>query len=332
MGSLSSMTLLHALRRRSAGGFGLILCALVLAACVGTTAPPRQETLRIATGTAGGGFYPLGERLVQVFARWLPTVAVETQPSAGAVSNLTAVERGDADIGLAFADVAYIAFVGALKTHDQPFKHLRAIAVLQLTPVHLVVSSRSGIRTVADLRGKRVGLGPSGSGTVLTATLVLKAFGIDVSDIRSRTLGFNEGAAALRAGELDAMFDNANYPVDWVKSETSAGAHLIPLSGPAIEQLRRAYPFLRPASIPRGTYTGQPSAIHTIGVDTVLVCRRDMPEAVAYDVTRAIFEALPGLTESMRSPGLLDLEQAAATPIPLHDGAARYFRERELLR
>jgi TRAP transporter TAXI family solute receptor len=257
---------------------------------------------------------------------------VTTQRSDGAVSNLMAVERDQADLGLAFADVAYIAYAGALDADLPPFKNLRAIAVLQLTPVHLVVSGRAGIRSVMDLRGRRVGLGPAGSGTALTATLVLKAFGLDMSSIRGRWLGFNEGAAALRAGELDAMFDNANYPVDWVRAETAAGARLLPLAGAPIDDLRRAYPFLRPASIPAATYMDQRSAIHTIGVDTVLVCREDMAETLGYEVTRAMFEVLPGITESAAVSSFFDLEQAAATPIPLHDGAARYYRERELTR
>jgi TRAP transporter TAXI family solute receptor len=145
-------------------------------------------------------------------------------------------------------------------------------------------------------------------------------------------VGFNEGAAALRSGQLDAMFDNANYPVDWVRAEIAAGARLLPLTGDAIDELRRAYPFLRPASIPAGTYRAQSRAIHTIGVDTVLVCRGDMPERLGYEVTRAIFEVLPGITETSRASSFFDLEQAAATPIPLHEGAARYYRERELMR
>jgi TRAP transporter TAXI family solute receptor len=291
-----------------------------------------RTSLRIATGTPGGGFYALGERLMRGFARTLQSMAVVTQPSAGAVSNLSAVEAGKADLGLAFADVAYMASVGALDGREHPFDHLRAIAVLQLTPVHLVVSARSGIRDIEGLRGHRVGLGPSGSGTAVTAALILKAFGIGLGDIRARSIGFNEGAGEMRAGRLDAMFDDADYPVEWVRGQTAAGGRLLPIAGPPIEQLRREYPFLRPASIPRSAYAAQPVAVHTIGVDTVLVCRRDMDEGLVHDITRALFEMLPDLSEMPASPGFMDLDQAAATPIPLHEGAARYYRERELLR
>jgi TRAP transporter TAXI family solute receptor len=304
----------------------------LLTGCDSPPAPPPPAVLRIATGSPGGGFYPLGERLVRGFTRQLAAVSVRTQRSDGAVSNLTAVERGEADLGLAFSDVAYIAYGGALDPALPPFRNLRALAVLQLTPVHLVVSGRAHIRSVADLRSRRVGLGPAGSGTALTATLVLQAYGLAASDIQGRWVGFNEGAAALRSGQLDAMFDNANYPVDWVRAEIAAGARLLPLTGDAIDELRRAYPFLRPASIPAGTYRAQSRAIHTIGVDTVLVCRGDMPERLGYEVTRAIFEVLPGITETSRASSFFDLEQAAATPIPLHEGAARYYRERELMR
>jgi TRAP transporter TAXI family solute receptor len=261
----------------------------------------------------------------------MPDVNVDIHPSAGAVTNLEAIQRGDADLGFAFADVAYIAFVGRLDGATQPFDRLRGVAVLQLTPVHLVVGRDTGIHGVTGLRGRRVGVGPPGSGTALTASLILRAFSIEPSGVRTEALPFNEAARRLVDGTIDAMFDNAIFPADSVRTATSAGAQLLPLTGPPIERLRHEYPFLRVTVIPRHTYPGLATAVHTIGVDSVLVCRSGLDENLVYDLTRRFFDALPSLSSSQDALRFIDLEQAPATPIPLHDGAARYYRERELL-
>jgi uncharacterized protein len=117
-----------------------------------------------------------------------------------------------------------------------------------------------------------------------------------------------------------------------VTTAARAGARLMPLAGPPIERLRHDYPFLRVTVIPRDAYPGVVDKVRTIGVDSLLVCRRDLDETLVYDLTRRFFELLPSLSASQGALRFMDLDQAPATPIPLHDGAARFYRERELLR
>ena len=129
------------------------------------------------------------------------------------------------------------------------------------------------------------------------------------------------------------MFDTAIYPAASVtRGHSRPAPACMPLAGPPIERLRHEYPFLRVTVIPRDTYPGGATTIRTIGVDSLLVCRRDLDEALVYDLTRRFFEALPSLSSSQGALRFMDLDQAPATPIPLHDGAARFYRERELLR
>src|SRR5262245_12560625 len=274
------------------------------------------------SGPAGGGFYPLGEGLAAAYGRLLPDVTFEHHPSTGAVSNAELLQAGNGDIGFVFADVAF--------ERKQVFDRLRGVAVLELTPLHLVV--RQGITSVRDLRGRRVAVGPPGSGTALTAEIVLRAFDIKLSDIHTEALQFDDAARRLVAGRLDAMFDTAIYPAEAVRMAAAAGERLMPLPGSPIDKLRHEYPFFRAAVIPRDAYPGVNEAVHTIGVDSLLVCRRDMDEELVYQLTRRFFDALPMLSSSRNALRLMDLDQAPATPIPLHDGAARYYRERELLR
>jgi uncharacterized protein len=302
------------------------------AGCEKSAPPVKRTALRIATGAPGGGFQPLGDALAKAIKAVMPDTEITVLGSAGAVSNIELIQAGNADVALSFSDVAYIASVGRLEGKPTPFTRLRAIAVLQLTPVHLVAGKQSGITQVPDLRGKRVGLGPPGSGTVFTAGLVLKAFGVELEAVHGERLGFDEAAKRVRAGTLDAMFDNANYPVTSARTATEAGASLIPLEGPEMERLRREYPFLRVMSIPRGTYPNQAEPIHTIGVDSLLVCRNDLDERLVYDFTQRLFEVLPAVSARQTSLRFMDLEQAPAAPIKLHEGAARYYREREFTR
>jgi hypothetical protein len=190
------------------------------------------------------------------------------------------------------------------------------------------VRAGSAIADAASLRGRRVAVGPTGSGSALTAQIVLRALGIDETAVLVEPLKYNEAAARLAAGTIDALFVTGSDPVDSVRVSTQAGARILPLGGPAIEQLRHDYPFFRPTVIQGGTYPGHPAPIRTIGVDNLLLCRRGLDESAVHDLTEQFFLQLP----SMRILGGMDLEQAPATPIPLHDGAARYYRERELER
>lgn len=295
-------------------------------------ARPAPVAVRIATGPPGGGILPLAEELASLFRRALPGVVVETHRSPGAVANVEAIQRADADVGISFADVAYLAFVGRPGVAIEPYDNLRAIAVLQVTPLHLVARRGLDVRGVGDLRGRRVGMGPPGSATALTAEVVLRAFGLSLNDVRADSLAFDEAARRIGTGDLDAMFDAAIHPVSAIERTLHASAWLVPIEGPPIDGLRHEYPFFKTAMIPRNAYPDSPADVRTIGVDSLLVCRRDLDEALVYALTKVFFEALPTRAFSSDALRFMDLDQAAATPIPLHDGAARYYRERELTR
>jgi uncharacterized protein len=315
----------------------LCLCAiavgLALSACAQAAPEQPRTRVRFASGTPGGGFFPFGEGLAREYERVLPSLQVEVHESDGAASNIEAIERGDADVGLSHADVAYLAYVGRLDGLREPFRRLRGIAMLQLTRVHVVVRAGAGIGRVEELRGRRISIGRLGrSGGATTAEMVLGAYGIAPGAVTLESLRYDEAARRLTEGTLDALLVNGSYPLDAVVKAMRAGARLLPLEGPAIDRLREAYPFFSRAVIPAGTYPGQAGAVHTIGVDSLLVCRADLDEALVHDLTQRLFEILPLLSSSQVAFGPVDLERAPATPIPLHDGAARYYRERELSR
>jgi uncharacterized protein len=314
--------------RRFVGAAALVLS---LAACARTTAPlPARVVVRMTTGTPGASFHPLGQSLAREYGTSLPDLQVLVSESGGSVSNVEALQNGAADIGFAYADVTYMAYAGRLRPDTPASERLRAIAVLRLTPLHVVAGAASPIQSIADMRGRHVNVGPQGSGTALTASVVLRAFGIEAGEMRIETLPHNVAAARLGTGTLDAMFVGASYPAQSVDTATAAGARLLSVSGPAIDRLRHEYPFLRPTVIPGDTYRHHSSSIRTIGVDTVFVCRSDLDEALVHRLTNAFFEVLPRLAAEQEWLRQMDLDEAPAAPIPLHRGAARYYREREL--
>ncbi len=310
-----------------------VACSAIGAAC--TPPPPAAvpaPTIRIATGLPGMTFKPLGEALVAAYSRVLPDIHFVVVETEGSVSNLSHLEDGTAELGLALADVAYMGYNGHISELPRPVRNVRGIAVLHPSTVHVLVAKDSRIKALSDLRGRRLGVGPPGSGTAVTSAILLRAFGVPPDDVRQRTLPFLDATDALTRGELDAVFIAAADPVGAVRRATQAGAHLIDLKGATVEQLRLAYPFLRPATIAAGTYPDQPLPIQTVRVDVLLLCREQLDDVLVHRLTSALFDVLPELTASRNYLKMMDLRRAPSTPIPLHPGAAWYYRQQELSR
>ena len=198
--------------------------------------------------------------------------------------------------------------------------------------LYLLVRPRSGIHGVADLKGRIVGVEPRNTSSWTLGHLILKAFKIDPASIL--VLAGREAAAqGLKDGSIDAIvLPGYVYPDEVTLSVIRDGAYLVPIDGPAVDELRREAPFVRRVMIPRDIYPGQNQIIPTVGIDMVIVCRRDLPEPLAYQLTAQLFNVFPRLARIEATLRFLNIEDAPGTPIPLHPGAARYYRERELSR
>lgn len=252
-------------------------------------------------------------------------VSVQSVKISGSPSVIDALREGDLDVGVATADVAYLAYAGQLDKATPAFDKLRGMAVLGLNTLHLIVAKHRTAESVADVRGFNIALGTN-SGTALLANLLLSTSGLSLSDVRREPLSYAEAATRLANGKLDAAFMTIVPPGDPAIVATRAGARVLEIEGPAVEQLRLQHPFLVNTIIPRGSYPGQTGPIRTIGVDLLLLCRADLEDDVVYRLVEAHFAGLD------RSTPAIDFDRAPATSIPLHPGAARYYRQRELSR
>jgi len=270
----------------------------------------------------------LFESLIGAYKVALPDYDFQFIPASDSLEYLEFVQDGRADIGVALSDRAYGKYLDDLAA-DPPLDRLRGIAALWVTRIQLLAARASSIYRVADLRGRRVGnfeaLAPS-----VGLRVILEAFGIELSEVELKGLPAKDLVAGLTDGSLDAAFITAGIAEPAVHEALAAGARLISIAGPVAEGLREAYPFFRLVTIPAGTYQTVSRSTKTLGIPGVILCRTDLPEPLVYELTKELFEFL---SDPTRPPvPFFPIESAPAVVIPLHEGAARYYRERELFR
>ena len=286
-----------------------------------------KPVLRISTA-----FAPFSTRLTEEYQRAMPDLDIQPVPAAFSSAVLSQIEAGTLDLSVVLADDAYRAYFGD-GSNARSDSAVRAISLLQPLPTYLLARAGSNIHSVGDLAGKTVAVGPEGSSVWKLGTLVLKAF--EVEQVNIKAIGSREVAVhGLQDGTFDAiMLPGYVYPEAFTESLLrERGAYLLPIDGPPVERLRRESPFVRVVMIPRDIYPGQEKIVPTVGIDMLIVCRRDLDESLGYRLAEQLFNVFPRLARVEATMRFLNLEEAPATPIPLHPGAARYFRERELSR
>jgi TRAP transporter TAXI family solute receptor len=316
--------------------FSALLATLAASGCRGTdaaVAPPRD--LVFLTGPSTGAYLPLGAALADVYNKRLTGVRVTATPSEGprgAGANAPTLAAGKADLAFSRGDLAYQVYRGGANGGDPAGAHLRSIAVVYTNAVHVLVRRASGITRGADFRNHKVQVsGDEPQGGALSRA-VLDGYGIGLHDVQIVPDARN-ALARIKAGEMDVRIFASAYPLAGIDDvgENSA-LRLMSIEPEVIDRMRSRFPFFKPAIIPKGTYKGQEEDLQTVGIDGLLLCRDDMPESLVYELTRSLFEALPDLAKTQRIARLIDIGRAPATPVPLHPGAARYYRERDLFR
>jgi hypothetical protein len=314
------------------------IAALASGAAVADT--PRIS-FQIATGSTTGTFFPVGEAIAGLISH-PPGVnrceaanvcgpaglIVSARTSDGTVDNLLSVNDGNVESGLAQSDVIAAAVKGA-----GPFKakgkqtHLRVIASLFSEEVHLVAAERANIKTVADLKGKRVSLGLAGSGVGFTAREILAAYRVPESRLKPVSLDTPGAIALMKQGKLDAFFAVGGVPIEGVGDLlASHAASLVPITGPVRDRLVRGEPSLEPATI---AYSGQ-APVATVSTRALWIVRDSVPDGLVYGITRALFnpanrDALSASHPSAREIGLTTA--ALMPPAALHPGAVRFYAE-----
>jgi TRAP transporter TAXI family solute receptor len=270
------------------------------------------------------------EALGDFYGTRLPDIRFSLSQSVGWVSNVDRLQSGIGDVAFTQSDIAYTAFTTGTETNPTPHTKLRGLAVMWLVPLHLIVGPRADFHGVKDLRGKRVGFGPPGSGTEVTTRVILGQLGIPLSEVHLESMPAAQVPSHLADGTIDAEFIMGAYPSDSVTLALAVpGTRLVPIRGFDISNLKARYPFLRSVVIPANVYA-QPEDIDSVGVDILFVCRENLSEEIVYRMLSTLFDGIQELAQKQRGFQTVSVQRAPATPIPLHPGAARFYREHQL--
>lgn len=313
----------------------VLRCALALLAGLlqlPATASPTPVVL--GTATPGGGFELYGRHLAEVIAESDPTLKIETRATRGSAENLPLLEARAIDIGLVEGNAAHVAFQGI----GRPKTALRIVAAMYPGPGMFVVRADSPYRTLADLKGQPVAFGTPASGLTQLARDVLD--GLALTPERDFQAVFLEkagdGPNLVLAGKVAALWGGGiGWPGFTAVAAGPAGARFIAPDAADIERIRGKQPQLRPMTVPAGTYRGQDAPIHSLGLWSYVLARADLPDDVAYRLTRALHRGEARLAERL-DQGRYTTACNTAREVPdsalLHPGTARYLREQDACR
>ena len=309
-----------------------VAVALVLLAGPGQ-AQQKSVRLSIATGGTGGVYYPLGGAMAAVLTKALPDVEATAEVTSASVDNVKLVGAGKADLALVLADTAADGYHGVGKFKEKVA--IRSLAVLYANKSQWVTVQGTGVETMRDLKGRRIGTGAPGSGTEVIALRMLEAYGLDPEkEVKREKLSVAESVNAIKDRKIDAFFWSGGVPTAAVTDLAATPGMTIKLLDHAdvIPALVKKYgPLYVKGIIPAKSYPGQAKDVEVADVWNVLVVNEKMDEKLAHDVVKALFEKKADLVAVHQEAANLDLAtQYGGSPIPFHPGAARYFAERGL--
>ncbi|NNC78157.1 MAG: TAXI family TRAP transporter solute-binding subunit [Woeseiaceae bacterium] len=306
---------------KSCAGFAVIVALLFAGAC----SNEKSSTFAFATGGTGGLYYPFGGAMASIWSEQVPGINVRAEVTGGSFINVIQVARQESEFGIAMADVITDAYLGNGRfTEPLP---LRVLLNAYPNIVHILTLQDSGIRSVADLKGKRVSLGAAGSGTALAAENILTGLGVALDDIAPAYLSFGETTSALKDGTISAGFIAGGLGLSSVTElGVTRDLHLLALSDNELERLSAAFPAYTRYEIPAGTYNGVTESTPTLGIWNSIVVHETMPDDLAYRLTCTIFnnrDRLLNVSSAAQATTIDNLDKVTA--VPLHAGARRYL-------
>lgn len=288
-----------------------------------------DEFVAILTGGTSGVYYPMGVALSKIFTDKVQGSRPSVQATKASVENLTLMQAGKGELAFTLGDSLAAAWKG---DEEAGFKRkedkLRGVTAIYPNYVQIVASKDSGIKTLADLKGKRLSVGAPKSGTELNARAILEAAGLTYKDLgKVEYLAFGESVELMKNRQLDATLQSAGLGVSSIR-DLAASVPITVVAVPAATVDKAGAPFVKQI-IPANTYEGQTEPVETAAVVNYLVTRSDLSDDLVYRMTKAIYESLPELQAAHSAAKSIDLQKATqGMPIPMHPGAARYLKEK----
>lgn len=303
----------------------LVAVALVMAlmAC----GAPKQTFVNIASGGTGGTYYPLAGAMATIWQDAIKGMNASAQTTGASVANVNLLREDKADVIFVQNDIAYYAVNGLEMFKDKAFPNLRGMATLYPETCQLIVLVESGIKSVADLRGKKVAVGAAGSGVEANARQIMAAAGITYADIQPQYLSFNEASSNLKDGNIDAAFVTAGHPTAAVQDISATKAIAVVAIGDDLaNKLMSQYPFYTKTVIPAGTYRGVDANVSTVAVKAMLAVSDKLESDVVQKMLKSLFENNDRLSAAHRAGAMVTKDTARdGMSLPLHQGAEKFY-------
>jgi hypothetical protein len=314
----------------------LRLAVLVFAAGFVATSPARgaEQFVNVLTGGTSGVYYPLGVALATNIGKALPNAKTSVQATKASLENLNLLQNGRGEIAFTLGDSLSDAWKGNEEAgFKSPLNKLRGIAAIYPNYIQIVARADAGIRTIADLKGKRISVGAPRSGTELNARTIFQAAGITYKDFaKVEYLPFGESVELMKNRQLDVTLQSAGLGVASLRDlATSVDIVVVPIPADVVKKTNDAAYI--PASIPANTYKGQTADVPTAAVQNYLVTHEGVSNDTVHAMTKALWTGLDNLVAAHSAAKAIDAKRALeGLPVPLHPGAEKYYKEAGILK
>ena len=308
------------------------LLAKVAVAALGvltlSAAQAQQQFINVLTGGTSGVYFPLGTALSTIYNKTIPNAKATVQSTKASVENVNLLEAGRGEIAFALADTVSGAYTGNAELgFDKPRAKLRGIAAIYANYIQIVASAESGIKTLADLKGKRVSVGAPKSGTEVNARAIFKAAGLSYSDLsKTEFLPFGESVELIKNRQLDATLQSAGLGVASIR-DLATSVKIVVVSIPHDIVAKVGDAAYQPGIIPANTYDGQTTDVTTASIPNYLVTHAGASNELAYAMTKQLFTNLDSMVAAHKAAAAITVKNAPTMSIPLHPGAEKYYRE-----
>jgi hypothetical protein len=312
-------------RARAAIGASLLAAGLV----AGSVAAKAEQFITVLTGGTSGVYYPMGVAMTKLFTDKIKDSRPSVQATKASVENLNLLQQGRGELAFALGDAVALAWKGDA---DAGFKSkldkLRGVGAIYPNYIQIVASKESGIKTLADLKGKRLSVGAPKSGTELNARAILEAAGMTYKDLgKVEYLPFGESVDLMKNRQLDATLQSAGLGVASIRDlSTSVPITVVEIPAAVVDKI--GAPYVK-ETIPAKTYDGQTADVATAAVVNFLVTRDGLSDDLVYQMTKAVYDNVPDLVAAHKAASAINLKTALdGLPIPVHPGAMKYFKEK----
>ncbi len=310
----------------------LLVFVVCLALAVGPADAAKRRFVSIASGWVTGAYYPMAGAISRIAWKHLKDkgIKVTAESSGASVANANLIAAGDTDFAILQNDIASYAYNGVQPMFSGPIKNLLGVATLFPEHVQVVARKDANIKSIADLKGKKVAIGPVGSGTTENCKQILEAWGLSLDDLgKAEQLKSAQAADYIKDGRLDAAFFTvAVGAAVIVDTAVITDVNIVPIAGPNVDKLMAKYPFYAKQNVAGGTYKGNDADVPTVSVMAMLTARADLEEDIVYSILKAMYDDLDQLRKAHAKFQDISAEKGlVGMSVPLHPGAQKYFKE-----